>query len=122
SLYHGMQFIYKDLAMKNIRNSTLEQINAFYKSNYNGAFSPPERDINSIGYTYLNEGKKQQALRFFQLNVNNYPLSSNAFDSLAEAYMVLGDKENAIKNYKKSLELDGTNENAREMLQKLRQK
>ena len=47
------------------------------------------------------------------------PASSNAFDSLAEAYMKAGNKQLAIENYKKSLELNSYNNNAAEMLKKL---
>ena len=119
SLYHGMKFIYNDLKMKNIRNSSIEEITEYYNENYNGAFLPPENEINSLGYRYLSENKKEDALRFFQLNTNNYPTSSNAFDSLGEIYMLMGDSKNAIKNYKRSLELDDRNDNARKMLLKL---
>ena len=118
SLYRGMQFIYKDLRMKNIRNSSFEEIIAYYKSNYNGAFVPPENDINALGYKHLRDDKNK-ALAFFILNTTNYPNSSNAFDSLGEGYVELGDKENAIKNYKMSLALDSSNDNAKEMLRKL---
>jgi cytochrome c-type biogenesis protein CcmH/NrfG len=41
------------------------------------------------------------------------------YDSLGEAYMAQGEKELAIANYKKSLELDPKNNNAVEMLKKL---
>jgi len=54
----------------------------------------------------------------FQVEV--YPQSNNVYDSLAEAYMVNGDRELAIKNYEKSLELNPKNSNAVEMLKKLR--
>ena len=101
SLYHGMQFIYKGLKMKNMNNSSIEEIASYYKTNYNGAFLPPENDINAIGYEYLRKDKKK-ALAFFKLNVANYPTSSNAYDSLGEGYMLLGDKKSAIKNYKES--------------------
>jgi len=47
------------------------------------------------------------------------PQSANAHDSLGEAYMINGNKELAIKNYKKSLELNPDNTNAKEMLNKL---
>ena len=121
SLYHGMLFIYKDLKMKNISNSSVEDIVAYYETNYNGGFSPPENDVNTIGYNYIrNDASK--ALLYFQLNVKNYPKSSNAFDSLGEAYMLLGDKENAINSYKKSIELDDGNENAFKMIRKLQTK
>ncbi len=51
--------------------------------------------------------------------LNHIPNSFNVYDSLGEAYMAKGDKENAIKNYKKSLELNPDNENAKDMLQQL---
>ena len=40
-------------------------------------------------------------------------------DSLGEGYLESGDKKSAVENYKKSLELDPTNENAREVLKKI---
>ena len=48
-----------------------------------------------------------------------YPEVSNTYDSLGEAYMVAGQKELAISNYQKSLELDPGNTSAIEMLKKL---
>jgi D-alanyl-D-alanine-carboxypeptidase/D-alanyl-D-alanine-endopeptidase len=53
------------------------------------------------------------------LNVEAYPASYNTYDSLGEAYMANGDKELAIRSYKKSLELYPKNTNAVEMLKKL---
>jgi len=119
SLYHGMQFIYEGLSMKNMSNSTIEEIEAYYKSNFNGAFLPPENDINSIGYDHLRKEDHKKALAFFTLNTTNYPGSSNAFDSLGEVYMLMGDHKNAMQHYKKSLTLDSTNENAKEMIHKI---
>ena len=55
----------------------------------------------------------------FKLNVTDYPQSANAYDSLAEAYMTGGDKELAIRNYRRSVELNPGNTNAVEMLKKL---
>ena len=46
-------------------------------------------------------------------------LSYNTWDSLAEAYMKHGDKELAIQNYRKSLELNSENTNAIEKLKQL---
>ena len=119
SLYHGMQFIYKGLSMKNMSSSSMDQIKSYYKTNYNGAFLPPENEINSIGYAHLSKENHKKALAFFTLNTTNYPGSSNAFDSLGEVYMLMGDNENAMQHYKKSLALDSSNENAKEMIRKL---
>lgn len=62
---------------------------------------------------------KDDAIEIFKLNVEAYPEASNPYDSLGEGYMLNGDKELAIKNYKKSLELNPDNTNAVEMLKKL---
>ena len=78
-----------------------------------------EEKFNQLGYTLLREKKYPEAIAVFNLNVELYPQSANVYDSLAEAYMLSGNKELAIKNYKKSLELDPANKNAAEMIKSL---
>lgn len=80
-----------------------------------------ESRINSAGYALLGQKRIAEAIQIFQWNVELHPDSSNVYDSLGEAYMNTGNKELAIKNYEKSLELDPKNSNAVEMLKKLRQ-
>ena len=63
--------------------------------------------------------KTDDAIKVFQKNAQEYPDSSNVYDSLAEAYAAAGKKELAIENYGKALKLDPKNENARERLKKL---
>ena len=53
------------------------------------------------------------------MNVKMYPNSSNVYDSLGEAYMDSRQKQLSIENYKKSLEKDPTNNNAKEKLKEL---
>jgi len=60
-----------------------------------------------------------EATELFKLNVQVFPTSSNAYDSLGEAYMKSGQKQLAIDNYKKSLDLDPDNDNAKEKLKLL---
>lgn len=79
-------------------------------------FRPPEYLVNQLGYRMLQSGNdkdKSNALEFFILNVENYPKSSNSYDSLGEAYETLGDTQKAIENYKKSIELNPNNEHTR---------
>lgn len=78
-----------------------------------------ENRFNSLGYRYLGQKKYEQALAIFQLNVEFYPQSANCYDSLGEAFMQTGNREKAIFNYKKSLELNPGNTNAVTMLKKL---
>jgi CubicO group peptidase (beta-lactamase class C family) len=75
--------------------------------------------MNRYGYRLLSEEKTDEAIAVFRWNVMSDSTSSNAYDSLGEAYMKRGDRALAIANYRKSLELDPANENARRMLQRL---
>ena len=71
-----------------------------------------ETELNQLGYQLLQTRKVSEAIEIFKLNVEMYPQSANAYDSLGEAYMTRGDKELSIAAYKKSLELDPKNTNA----------
>ena len=85
-------------------------------------FRPPEYLVNQLAYRMLQSGNdkdKANALEYFILNVENFPISPNCYDSLGEAYEVLGDTKKAIENYGKSLELNPDNENARMKIKKL---
>jgi len=88
-----------------------------------GALDPEtaEGELNQFGYTLLYGGHEQDAIAVFQRNVQEYPQSSNVYDSLGEAYMKTGQKELAIKNYEKSLELNPKNENGKARLKKLQE-
>jgi CubicO group peptidase (beta-lactamase class C family) len=79
-----------------------------------------EEMINSTGYQLLALKKTADAIRIFQLNVELHAESANTYDSLGEGYMANGEKELAIKNYEKSLEMNAKNSNTAEMLKKLK--
>lgn len=78
-----------------------------------------ELDINFLGYTYLWEKNYSAAIMIFNFNTEKFPGSFNVWDSLGEAYMESGNKELAIMNYKKSLELNPDNKNAKDMLARM---
>jgi len=83
-------------------------------------FQPLENDLNDWAYRMMNGGgKPTEALEIFKLNVFLYPNSANVYDSVAEAYANNGNRELAISNYKRSLELDPKNTNAAQQLKKL---
>lgn len=83
------------------------------------AYNFDEKQLNSLGYRLIRAKNFDAAVRVFQLNVESYPQSSNAFDSLAEGYMDAGDKADAVANYRKALELNPKNQNSLVMLKKL---
>jgi cyclase len=89
------------------------------KKNQPDNFVFAENQINALGYALLGAGRVKDAISIFILNVEEYPNSANTYDSLGEAYMTDGNKELAIKNYKKSLELNPQNDNAAKMIEKM---
>lgn len=91
------------------------------KANEPDVYNFKEVQLNSLGYTFLQGNNLDAAIEILKLNVEAYPNSFNVYDSLGEAYMVKGDKVNAILNYEKSLELNPDNQNAKNMLEKMRQ-
>ena len=74
---------------------------------------------NTWGYALLKQAQPQNALEVFKLNVYSYPQSANAYDSLAELYETLGNRQLAKKNYQHSLALNLQNTNAAEHLKSL---
>ena len=82
-------------------------------------YSYNERELNQLGYDLLRGDKVEEAIAIFELNVKEYPKSWNAYDSYAEALMIKGEKDGAIKNYKKSIELNPNNTGGVEQLKKL---
>lgn len=109
---------------KIIAKSSYEQLTAFFdQAKLNKAaydFSGGgEGDINALGYVLLNENRLEDAIKIFRLNVREFPLSANVYDSLAEAYEDAGNRNIAIQNYRRSLELNPKNTNAIEHLKKL---
>ncbi len=79
-----------------------------------------ENDLNSKGYELLQKEKYDLAIKIFKLETLAFPKSYYSFDSLGEAYMKNGDIDLAILNYKKSLELNPENNNAKEMIKKMK--
>ena len=87
------------------------------------AYDFGERELNTLGYVYLQRGDVDTAVRLFRLNVEMYPDASNPYDSLGEALLAAGDSAGAATNYGRALELNpGPNPasaNARAALERL---
>ena len=82
-------------------------------------FKLDEGAVNLWAYDLMEKNHLTEATELFKLNVQAFPGSWNAYDSLGEAYMKAGQKQLAIDNYKKSLELNPANDNAKEKLKVL---
>ncbi len=85
-----------------------------------GVPAQTEAEVNAVGYALMRNQNAEQALEIFELNTRVFPDASNTWDSLGEAHMTLGNNDEAIRAYEKSLELDPDNTNARAMISRIR--
>ena len=65
----------------------------------------PEAVVNIIGYEHIQAGNVEHALEVFRLNVEAFPKSPNAYDSLSDGYLAAGQRELARVNAQKALDL-----------------
>jgi len=98
-------------------------LNALYKSllKEHPTLELPEGKLNNLGLQLVfNPKTSEHGINVFLLATTLYPNSSNLFDSLAEAYLFLGETDKAIMSFKKSLDLNPQNQNAIDRLEQLR--
>jgi predicted alpha/beta superfamily hydrolase len=67
----------------------------------------PQDLLEMLGYMNLQMGQPEKSLMFFQLNIDYYPGSPNAYDSIADYYVEQNDYENALKYVTKAYEISG---------------
>jgi len=112
-----------DAFRQTLSSSSLEKaIQQFGTLKTDKAYSLDEGEMNGLGYELMAEGKMKEAVGVFNLNVEAFPNSFNVYDSRGEAHMKSGDKVAAIKDYKKSVELNPRNTGGIEKLKELGEK
>lgn len=79
-----------------------------------------ESRINSFGYQLVRTQNFDGALKLFNLNSQLFPQSANVWDSLGEAYAIMGNKEAAIHCYNKALKIAPGLISATQALEKLK--
>lgn len=104
--YYKFDLYARYLDDENIRLDTL--LNAHYKNvskQLGYSIKPTENLVNGLAYHSLKTKQFAKAQHLFEMNVENYPESANAFDSLGDFYNDRGDKVNAVKCYKQALNI-----------------
>ncbi len=109
--------LYKTISAANVVAGVAEyrKLKAANSPTYNFA----ETELNKLGYQFLAKKRAKDAIEIFKLNVEMFPTSGNAYDSLGEAYLADGQKDLALANYKKAVELDPANTNAVKVINRL---
>ncbi len=77
------------------------------------------RSVNNLGYQLLKENQYQKAIEVFKFITEEFSKDANAYDSLGEAYFTVKDYGKALLNYRKSLELNPENDNAKSYIIKI---
>jgi CubicO group peptidase (beta-lactamase class C family) len=119
SLHPPIDAILVIYAMKGLP-AALDEYARLKEGAVSGYDKPNENTLNQLGYVLLRDKKTEEGIKVLQFNVQEYPKRWRAYDSLGEAYMNAGQKDLAIQNYEKSLELNPKNTNGVDMLKKLR--
>ncbi len=118
---HPKRSYVEQFAITTQKSGVQEAVKEFYylKKTNPDSYQLDGVEFNLLGYSYMENQRMPEAIEVFKINVGEFPKTADPYDSLAEAYMKNGDKELAILNYKKSLELDPNNSNAKVMLKRL---
>lgn len=84
-------------------------------------FKYPYNDehINDIGFKLLKARKTEEAHKLFKHTESQYPDSWAVYHGLGETYRLMGQKELALSNYKKSLKINPNNEDSQRAMAKL---
>lgn len=64
-----------------------------------------EAVLLALAYRLLQRGKRAESIEVFRLATERHPDSANAWDSLSEAYEAAGDRERALENARKALQV-----------------
>lgn len=81
-----------------------------------------EFDINTVAYRLMEAERYSEASILFSFNLNRYPESWNAYDSMGELQLIQGNYQKAEKLYEKSLVLNPQNNSAKRALKKIKQR
>ncbi len=114
---------FKDLAAHGEDSSDISGFIAKYrkfKTGLQNRYLGTEADMNALGYRLIRAKRIKDGLEIFKLNVEAYPASHNVYDSLAEAYLLDGNREEAIKNYEKALKINPNFQSSVDALRKLK--
>lgn len=102
----------------------IDLLSSHYKNvsnNFGYQVLPPEQYVNSAGYGFLNNSMPEKAAALFDMNIQNYPKSSNVYDSRGDCFLAQQDSIKALEYFTKALEV-GSNEFSQEKIGMLKEK
>lgn len=129
--YDALRFIFDyfplKLTMKDYTDSTIALADK-YRTHFEGiskqigyTVKSDERDMNYMGYDFLEQEHYTKAKGFFVMNMVNYPESFNVYSSMGDFYIAIDDKGKAVEFYTKALTIK-EHPSTRKKLDKLKEK
>lgn len=82
-------------------------------------YSITEDAVNGVGKKFIKAKKFAMGVDILEFNTSKFPESSYVYEGLAEAYFESGNKQKAIENYKRSLEINPNNQTALKKIKQL---
>ena len=120
--YFGLREIFTDFAFKFEEKTDLAAVQKHYRKlseNYGYSVSIPEQIYNNLSGQLIYLKNLKDAIAAGEMWIKDYPKSSSAYEILGKAYLENGNKELAINNLKKSIELNPENPRAKELLKQV---
>ncbi|MFC1564790.1 alpha/beta hydrolase-fold protein [candidate division KSB1 bacterium] len=126
SIYYGLETVFSDWRLPdNVLEKGIEAINVYYENlsqKYGFEIHVRMQTLNALGFSLLQENKFDDAIRVLDYCTNVYPDFWIAYHNLAYCYQQTGERELAIINYEKTLQLNPNNKAAMERLKILKDK
>jgi CubicO group peptidase (beta-lactamase class C family) len=117
-----------DFPKKSVANSLFEVIDTegieegitfFNAVKDDNAYYHDENEMNVASYKFMQSNRLEAAAEVLRLAIVAFPNAFNLYDSYGQILLSLGEKEKAIENYKKSVELNPNNQNGIRVLNEL---
>ena len=109
--YRGATYLI-DVLEKMTPEEIYKDVNHYFSECYDLVCN--SRELNTLGFIFLRAGEIEKAFLSFNFNRHYFKNEAYVHASMAEAFQFNNDKEKAIKNYKKALELDPENKKIKE--------
>lgn len=122
--YDALKFLFSNYAFSitlfelNPNMNIDSMLNAHFKNisqKFGYTVLPSQSLVNNLGYTCMGLKKWDKAETFFKLNIENYPLDANCYDSMGDFYNNVGNFKKAIENYARALTLGNDSETKRKL-------
>ena len=120
SEYDGLRFIFSWYRFKFTRadfmdagTEVVQRMKQHYQTvskEFGYKVSPPEMQVNGMGYNALSQKQYDKAEALFKMNIENYPQSGNVYDSYADLLIAKKDTANAIANFQKAFAMTKSEE------------